>query len=573
MTDDASPGTQGLPARTAVPSSSGGPRRWGAVVALAWLATLGVSLALATYTLDDSWITYRYARNLVEGHGLQWNPTDDHAFEAYTSFSHVLVTAGLQAIGIDPATGSKVLGIGFNLLLLILLARFCREEDSGFPAFAALAATIGTTHLFGFHAVTGMDTFLYIAVLTFATIQLFRILRTGGGLPAFCLTLTAGALTRPDCAVLFAGYLLILWFLRPALRGPLLKHLALWTLLPGILYAGFKLAYFGALLPNSFHFKSSDATGFLPGRVYVRQFAVDHLLVPFVFAAWLWRTRRLAREEFWCLAALTAALLFYVEIQPKVGVGFRFLVPLLPSFLLVLSRAAGRLWAGDRRRVALAYGVILPLTGLAGSVLDWKDLVHYLKPREINPLIGRALAGLPNAESRVLVTGEAGAIPYYSRAHHLDLLGLVSRAGSRSLTDATWIYEHNPEIIVTHSVAVDPTGDGRFELNREEAAKVLSRPANSTPYLSYQILSHPEAARFRLLWKIPAWDNPRANEYYYLFVRETSDLLPLLIERTPDVAVKGAAPSRHRSTPDLPHDRATPAAGAPDTQAGPAPST
>ncbi len=523
-------------------------RRWWIAVALAWLATLGVSLALATYTLDDSWITYRYARNLVEGHGLKWNPTDDHAFEAYTSFSHVLVTAGFQTLGIDPATGSKVLGIGFNLFLLVLLARFCKREGVGFPVFAGLAATVGMTHLFGFHAVTGMDTFLYIAVLTLATVLLFRILRTGGGLPAFCLTLTAGALTRPDCAVLFAGYLLLLWFLRPALRRPLLQNLLFCTILPGALYAGFKLFYFGSLLPNSFHFKASAVTGFLPGRVYVRQFAVEHLLVPFLFSVWLWRTRRLAREEFWCLASLAAAVLFYLEIQPKVGVGFRFLVPLLPSFLVVLSRAAGRQWAGGARRAVLAYTLLLPAAGLAASVFEWKDLMRYLEPRGVNPRIGRMLAGMPDAESRVLVTGEAGAIPYYSRAHHLDLLGLVSKAGARSLTDATWVFRHNPEILVTHSIVARPTGDGHFELDREHAATILAKPANSTPYLSYQILSQPDAARFRLLWKVPAFRNPRPSEYYYLFLRETSDLLPLLARRIAATGSQCPPPPADRHT-------------------------
>jgi hypothetical protein len=511
-------------------------RRWWIAVALAWLATLGVSLALATYTLDDSWITYRYARNLVEGHGLKWNPTDDHAFEAYTSFSHVLLTAGMQALGIDPSAGSKILGMGFNLLLLILLARFARRSGIPFPVFAGLAATIATTHLFGFHAVTGMDTFLYIAVLALATILLFGILRTGEGLAAFCLTLTVGALTRPDCAVLFAGYLLIVWFLRPALRRPLLKRLVLLTLLPGALYAAFKFAYFGALLPNSFHFKASAVTGFLPGRVYVRVFALTYLLVPFLFSVWLWRTKRLAREEFWTLAALSAALLFYLDIQPKVGVGYRFLVPLLPSFLLVLSLPAGRLWAGGARRPVGAYLAVVALAGALASALAWKDLLAYLAPREINPAIGRALAGLPGAESRVLVTGEAGAIPYYSRMRHLDLLGLVSKAGSRSMTDASWVFAEDPEILVTHSIVVQPAGaDGRFELDREVAARVLAKPANSTPYLSYRILSRPEAARFRLLWKIPARMQPKPNDYYYVFVRDTSDLLPRLAGRAPNV--------------------------------------
>ncbi|MBM4156206.1 MAG: hypothetical protein FJ221_14445 [Lentisphaerae bacterium] len=510
-------------------------RRWWIAVTVAWLATLGVSLALSTYTLDDSWITYRYARNLAEGHGLKWNPSDDHAFEAYTSFSHVLLTAGMQAAGLDPAAGSKVLGMGFNLVLLILLARFARRSGIPFPVFAGLAATVATTHLFGFHAVTGMDTFLYIAILTLATILLFGILRTGEGLAGFCLTLTAGALTRPDCAVLFAGYLAILWFLRPALRRPLLKHLVLLTLLPGALYAAFKLAYFGALLPNSFHFKASAVTGFLPGRVYVREFALDHLLVPFVFGAWLWRTKRLAREEFWALAALSAALLFYLEIQPKVGVGYRFLVPLLPSFLLVLMLPAGRLWTAGSRRITMTYGAVLAVAGAIGTALEWPALIDYLVPREVNPAIGRALAGLPGAESRVLVTGEAGAIPFYSRTRHLDLLGLVSKAGSRSLTDATWVFAEDPEILVTHSIVVHPAGGGRFELDREAAAQVLARPANTTPYLSYQILSRPEAARFRLLWKIPACTDPKPREHYYVFVRDTSDLPPLLAGRAPDL--------------------------------------
>lgn len=537
MAESAHPDTADAGPSGACDGATPAGRRWWVVVAIAWLATVGVSLALSAYTLDDSWITYRYSRNLVEGNGLKWNPTDDHAFEAYTSFAHVLLAAGMEALGVDPALGSKAMGVGFNLLLLALLARFCIKGGIPFPVFVGLAGAMAATHLYGFHAVSGMDTFLYVVVLTLTTTLLLHVLKTGQGLPAFCISLTLGALTRPDCAVLFAGYLLILWFLRPGLRRRLVRDLLLWTLIPGALYAGFKWTYFGSLLPNSFHFKaSSSANGFLPGRVYVRQFVTAHLLVPLVFSAWLWRTRRLEREEFWCLASLAVAVLFYIGIRPKVGVGFRFLIPLLPSFLLVLSRPAGRLWSGGDRRVAGLYLLLLAGASLAGSLAAWPDLIRYLEPRLINPLIGRTLIGLPNSESRVLVTGEAGAIPYYSRTHHLDLLGLVSKTGAHSLTDATWVYTHHPEIIVTHSVVARPTANGGFELDRKDAARALAMPANNVAYLSYQVLTHPEAARFRLLWKVAGNPHPRPHEYYYLFVRDTSDLLPILTRRGRDIA-------------------------------------
>ena len=49
---------------------------------------------------DDAYISFRYARNLIEGHGLVWNPGE--YVEGYTNFSWVMwVAAGMWA-GISP---------------------------------------------------------------------------------------------------------------------------------------------------------------------------------------------------------------------------------------------------------------------------------------------------------------------------------------------------------------------------------------------------------------------------------------------------------------------------------------
>src|SRR4051812_25888306 len=57
---------------------------------------------------DDAYISLRNAKNLVEGHGLTYNPGE--RVEAYTNFSLTMLMALPYALGIDPVVFVKVLG-------------------------------------------------------------------------------------------------------------------------------------------------------------------------------------------------------------------------------------------------------------------------------------------------------------------------------------------------------------------------------------------------------------------------------------------------------------------------------
>ena len=46
------------------------------------------------FVADDAYISLRYARNLVEGHGLVWNPGE--AVEGYSNLAWVLVAAAAE---------------------------------------------------------------------------------------------------------------------------------------------------------------------------------------------------------------------------------------------------------------------------------------------------------------------------------------------------------------------------------------------------------------------------------------------------------------------------------------------
>ncbi|MCY3959730.1 MAG: hypothetical protein OXG65_15775, partial [Chloroflexi bacterium] len=55
---------------------------------LPWLALLGWLASVTWFISDDAFISFRYVRNLLEGHGLVFNPGE--YVEGYTNFLWVL---------------------------------------------------------------------------------------------------------------------------------------------------------------------------------------------------------------------------------------------------------------------------------------------------------------------------------------------------------------------------------------------------------------------------------------------------------------------------------------------------
>jgi hypothetical protein len=85
-----------------------------AIVALfVWL-----TLLCYPFIIDDAFISFRYSENLVRGHGLVFNPGE--RVEGYTNFLWVMVMAGVYALTGESLAWSKALGVGANLITLLL---------------------------------------------------------------------------------------------------------------------------------------------------------------------------------------------------------------------------------------------------------------------------------------------------------------------------------------------------------------------------------------------------------------------------------------------------------------------
>lgn len=77
------------------------------------------------WKLDDAYITFSYARNWVEGHGIVFNVGE--RVEGYTCFLWVALSALGLLLGAPIEAWSTILGVAFALITLAATAGLARE--------------------------------------------------------------------------------------------------------------------------------------------------------------------------------------------------------------------------------------------------------------------------------------------------------------------------------------------------------------------------------------------------------------------------------------------------------------
>ena len=82
------------------------------------------------YLTDDAFITFRYVRNMLDGHGLVYNTGE--RVEGYTNFLWAMLVAGPAWLGADIVWTARILGLlsGVGtLLVLFFLAKHHVPKD------------------------------------------------------------------------------------------------------------------------------------------------------------------------------------------------------------------------------------------------------------------------------------------------------------------------------------------------------------------------------------------------------------------------------------------------------------
>lgn len=425
--------------------------KWLTMIGLAGLAAwaLAVQWHARGMACDDAYITFRYADHLAQGLGLRWN-VDSPPCEGYSNLTWVLAIAALMRVGLDPVTAALLLSSACIVGITLLLAR--AGARSRLPMLTLVPALLlFANDELAVHASRGLETlgFSVLAMGLLAAVSRLCSEAPVGWPHGFSLAALATLLflTRPDGVLISTTLWLGAFFLvgrDPGRRRVLFLAVGGW-LLAGALYAAWKLAYFGYLLPNPFYAKSGD--GAFVGIAEMLAFVVDYawLLAGTVLAALAALLRQKppvaahpAPIEATALLAIAVAvpwLTYSAKVLHEIGFAHRFSWPLAPVLALGMARtlavAANRLPAAGRRlpTVLAATAVFATLVASWPTLHgQWRQLQQ---PRATDPgtaaflRVGQAIFDTGIAPQLTLFCANAGATPYAAKAHHVDPAGLV----------------------------------------------------------------------------------------------------------------------------------------------------
>src|SRR6266850_2400289 len=264
-------------------------------IALTGIITLALALGAANIFLqDDAFISFRYAKNLVDFNNFSWNADDVTKIEGYSNFLWTCLLAAGIKLGIDPETSSTVLGLGSGVATLLVTYSLGRLIFKDFRYSLVAILFLGTNYTFSAYMTGGLETQLQcflVACTAFMIVKALEQDRPAKTHLFLCGTFTALAmLTRLDssllCGILIVYFLFAVYKKQGYNIGTILVYGVavavpiVVLVLPWLLW---KYSYYGDLLPNSFYLKATEYSFnvFKSGLGYVFSFFASYYLLPF----------------------------------------------------------------------------------------------------------------------------------------------------------------------------------------------------------------------------------------------------------------------------------------------------
>ncbi len=435
----------------------------------------------SNFALDDAYIGYRYSENLANGDGISWNVGEDPV-EGFTSFLWVVLNAGAIKLNLNPNTFSNGLSMISALAIILILSLRSRKIPWSFQM--VIIASVAMNPGFVFLSMLGMETILTtLIVLLFATISITLYSKWSQKLSLLLHTLTILALlSRPDMAPFLLGsYIGISGVLVVEKRFKHLRMLYL-TSIPfiifGLGYMYWRIQYFGFPLPNTFYrkfvlsgpflpieLKSAFPNTLLPGLSYVLNF-ISSLMLPYIpivlIGLSLLRKQIKLRPLLPVIIGSMCFLAFVLFTRPIQGFFWRFIIPIWPVFLIILTDIIKN---SSLNSYEYSKKVIPALT-LAVFFVLWP--LHYYNDavflhRFLNLkdriLVGKAISDL---SGKMFVT-DSGVIPYFSKWHTVDYLGLNSEEIAHNGLSVNLLTKFNPDLVML-SMKNSPQGWNDFPI-------------------------------------------------------------------------------------------------------------
>lgn len=427
-------------------------------------------------TVDDAYITFRYAQNILNGDGMVYNTGERVLGTTTPVFTFLMAALGSIFGGINApfpwiALLVNTLADVITTLLLIRLGENLGHRKAGFAtsliwSIAPMSVTF---------AIGGMETSVFVCLMT-ATFYFY----SNNVLVPTAFMASLSLLTRPDALI----FILPLGLDRIR-RGVLaLRHSILSdriTLrevfafaIPVLIWFLLATIYFGSPVPNSLAAKtvayrlSSEAalvrllqhysTPFLGHLTFDRFWIVIGFIVfPVVYGL---GSLKVIRDKLRSWAIFFYPILYLLAFSIANPLIFRwYLTPPLPVYFLGIFLGVERIAMDFKKPILL---ILFAALAFAFTLNGWTlepdhgpdrpaPEMAFIKLELMYEEVGRELKGKIGSEE-VLAAGDIGALGYFSRARILDTVGLISPEVARYYPIPESYYEINyaiaPDLIL-----------------------------------------------------------------------------------------------------------------------------
>lgn len=426
-------------------------------------------IAIWPFTIDDMYISLRYAKNWAEGGGLLWN-LGEEPVEGYSNFSFVVIAALALRSGLDPVLVLKSLG-AFSLLLstlaLYYLSRLWFSWRLAFIPCLWMLTYRGEL----IWAASGLETIFFQALIAFSLLFLLRgmgycFYPTERQPPQLLFLVSAGFLlalagtTRPETPALMLLFYGLALF-DPPKKSPRAYYKALLLsvlscLLFFLPYFFWRWHYYGQLLPNTVYCKGYSDFWAVLDKSYL------YLIFPLIGLSLLALFRVESKLAYYfCLPSLIYLILL-LNADPVSAFDNRLFLPafvlLLPPSLWGLSKLVGYFF--PQKDGFYTSCLVVCILGIALFFLQPLSLTNYRSftqsPQSGILLRNKVLSWLENnvsANSKV-VLGDSGQIPYLSSLSYIDSTCLNNKEMAKSMKNNKYqkfceaIFVKKPEVLI-----------------------------------------------------------------------------------------------------------------------------
>ena len=442
------------------------------------LIVLSHALVYVPCLQDDAFISFRYAENLVAGHGLVFNPGE--RVEGFTNLSWTLLMALPIALGQSPETFAVVAGLLAVIGLVLLTWRIAKHLMPGQPFLALIPPLLlaGDGPML-MEAVQGLETSFFALLVLGMWWSSVREAEDESAFPTSALFGALATLTRPEGILLYGG-LQGIRFLHQRGRTTARDRKGWWIVLAVLGgQLAFRLAYYGQPLPNTFYAKvGGGAVTWARGLDYLGRFAASHPVFCLLALGGVVALRKglgAVRNQL-LLGLCLGWFVYLVTVGGDFKITWRFMHAVMAPMALLAGVGLARLWEVLGQRgpwqgkaavlsLLLAWGLLDagPESRRSTQEARFRGEVTFMRQA-----VGMWLrANVP--PDTVLAIHSSGVVPYYSGLPTIDMWGLSDLHIARremphmgrgmpghEKSDPAYVFERQPQIYLPEEFLVTP---------------------------------------------------------------------------------------------------------------------